>query len=183
MQMATASRGAPATVSTPLCPGRWSRSWSDARISRAGSLPTTPALPGRFRVYAKYSYCRGPSRATPCRRISPRMCCVFAVEVGRAINPLGLEAQVMCGTIDGLSTAQNLEITIEGGRVRESNLQLSASGHAGCAGCRGDHRVERARSGWCRRDGDPSAATALANALYAAIGKRIRSLPIRSLPA
>ena len=68
------SRAAPATVSTRLCPGRWWRSWSDARISRAGSLPTTPALPGRFRAYATYSCCRGPSRATRSARISPRGC-------------------------------------------------------------------------------------------------------------
>ena len=82
--------------------------------------------------------------------------CVCAVDVGRAINPLGLEAQMMGGTIDGISTARNLEITIEGGRVRESNFDgYPLLAHAGCAGCRGDHRAERARSGWCRRDGDP----------------------------
>jgi isoquinoline 1-oxidoreductase beta subunit len=38
--------------------------------------------------------------------------CVCAVDVGRPINPLGLEAQMMGGTIDGLSTALGLEITI-----------------------------------------------------------------------
>ena len=34
--------------------------------------------------------------------------CVCAVDVGRPINRLGLEAQMTGGTIDGISTARNL---------------------------------------------------------------------------
>jgi hypothetical protein len=75
--------------------------------------------------------------------------------------------------------ARNLEITIEGGRVRRVTSTLSALGPAGCAGCRGDYRAERARSGGAGEMGIPTAAPALANAPYAATGKRIRSLPIR----
>src|SRR5690606_11556631 len=47
---------------------------------------------------------------------------VCAVDVGRPINPLGIAAQMQGGTIDGLSTAMNLEISIEGGRVVQSNF-------------------------------------------------------------
>jgi isoquinoline 1-oxidoreductase beta subunit len=42
---------------------------------------------------------------------------VCAVDVGQPANPLGIEAQKEGGTIDGLSSALNLETSIEGGRV------------------------------------------------------------------
>ena len=110
--------------------------------------------------------------------------CVCAVDVGRAINPLGLEAQMMGGTIDGISTARNLEITIEGGRVRESNFDSYP-----LLGPRDAPDVEviivpseRDPAG-AGEIGLPTAAPALANALYAATSKRVRSLPIRSLQA
>ncbi len=47
---------------------------------------------------------------------------ICAIDCGQPINPLGIEAQMQGGTIDGLSTALNLEITIEGGRVVQGNF-------------------------------------------------------------
>ncbi len=47
---------------------------------------------------------------------------VCAIDVGRPINPLGIAAQMQGGTIDGLSTAMNLEISIKDGRVEQSNF-------------------------------------------------------------
>jgi xanthine dehydrogenase accessory factor len=47
---------------------------------------------------------------------------VCAVDVGRPINPLGIRAQMEGGTIDGLSTALHLEITVKEGRVVQSNF-------------------------------------------------------------
>lgn len=48
--------------------------------------------------------------------------CVCVVDVGRVVNPLGVEAQMMSGTIDGISTALNLEITVENGRIVQTNF-------------------------------------------------------------
>jgi isoquinoline 1-oxidoreductase beta subunit len=38
------------------------------------------------------------------------------------VNQLGIAAQRQGGTIDGLSTVMNLEISIDGGHVVQSNL-------------------------------------------------------------
>ncbi|HVF35877.1 MAG TPA: molybdopterin cofactor-binding domain-containing protein [Candidatus Saccharimonadia bacterium] len=106
--------------------------------------------------------------------------CVCAVDVGRPINPLGLEAQMMGGTIDGLSTALNLEITIDGGRVVQDSFAdypLLRMAHAP------DVEVvivpsERDPSG-AGEMGTPTLAPALCNAIFAATGVRIRRLPIK----
>ncbi len=105
--------------------------------------------------------------------------CVCVVDVGRPINRSGIEAQMMGGTIDGISTAQNLEIHIKGGRVVEGNFDSYPLLRLADAP---DVEVEIIDS---ERDpsgagemGIPTAAPALTNALFAATGKRIRSLPI-----
>ena len=110
--------------------------------------------------------------------------CVCAVDVGRPINPLGIEAQMMGGTIDGLSTARNLEITIEGGRVVQNNLdgypllRMRDAPDVEVIIVPSDKQPSGAGE-----IGIPTAAPALTNAIFAATGRRIRSLPIRSAPA
>lgn len=106
--------------------------------------------------------------------------CVCAVDVGRPINRAGIEAQMVGGTLDGISTAQALEVRIEGGRVVTGNFDdypLLRMGQAP------DVEVliidsERAPAG-AGEMGIPTAAPALANALFAATGKRIRRMPFR----
>jgi isoquinoline 1-oxidoreductase beta subunit len=106
--------------------------------------------------------------------------CVCAVDVGRPINPLGIEAQMMGGTIDGLSTALNLEISIAGGRVVEGNFDtypLLRSAQAP------DVEViivpsDRNPCG-AGEMGIPTLAPALANAVFAACGVRLRKLPVK----
>src|SRR6185312_8050807 len=47
---------------------------------------------------------------------------VCAIDVGRVVNPLGVEAQMMGGTIDAISTALNLAITVKEGQVQQRNF-------------------------------------------------------------
>lgn len=107
--------------------------------------------------------------------------CVCAVDVGRPINPLGLEAQMMGGTIDGLSTALNLEITIDGGRVVQDNfadyplLRMAQAPDVEVVVVPSEH--DPAGAG---EMGIPTLAPALCNAIFAACGVRIRRLPIRN---
>jgi isoquinoline 1-oxidoreductase beta subunit len=106
---------------------------------------------------------------------------VCAVDVGRPINPLGIAAQMQGGTIDGLSTAMNLEISIRDGRVEQSNFDGYPL--APMAQMPRDvevHIIESSESpAGCGEMGIPTAAPALANAIFAATGVRIRNLPMR----
>jgi len=105
--------------------------------------------------------------------------CVCAVDVGRPINRSGLEAQMMGGTIDGISTARNLEIHIEGGRVVDGNFDSYPLLRMADAP---DVEVEIVDSdkdpAGAGEMGIPTAAPALTNAIFAASGIRVRSLPI-----
>jgi len=105
--------------------------------------------------------------------------CVCAVDVGEVVNPLGVEAQMMGATIDGLSTALNLQITVKDGRIEQSNfpdyplLRMAAAPDVAV------HLVasEFPPSG-AGEMGMPTVAPALVNAIFAASGKRIRRLPV-----
>jgi isoquinoline 1-oxidoreductase beta subunit len=107
---------------------------------------------------------------------------VCAVDCGRPINPLGISAQMQGGTIDGLSTALNLEITIRDGRVEQRNFD----GYPLATMAQMPKDIEvlivdsQADPSGCGEMGIPTAAPALANAIFAACGVRLRNLPIKS---
>jgi isoquinoline 1-oxidoreductase beta subunit len=105
--------------------------------------------------------------------------CICAVDVGRVVNPLGVDAQMMGGTIDGLSTALNLEITVRDGQVQQSNFHdyplLRSAQAPDVETIIVDSTAEPSGAG---EMGLPSALPALTNAIFAATGKRIRTLPI-----
>jgi len=107
--------------------------------------------------------------------------CVCAADVGLAINPLGLEAQMMGGTIDGIGTATNAAITIQDGQVQQTNLntyRLITSAEAPDVEV---HLVDSPHPpGGAGEMGTPTAAPALANAIYAASGRRLRSTPFKA---
>jgi len=107
--------------------------------------------------------------------------CLCVADVGQVVNPAGVEAQLMGATIDGLSTAIGLEITVENGRIQQSNFDGYPLLRMPDA-----PRVETyvlpstmPPSG-AGEMGIPGAAPALANAIFAATGKRLRNLPLRN---
>lgn len=105
--------------------------------------------------------------------------CVCAVDVGQPVNPLGIEAQMMGGTIDGLSTAMNLEIRIDKGRVVTKNFPDYPLLRSAQAPDVEVHIVpSRESPSGAGEMGIPTAAPALANAIFAACGVRLRRLPL-----
>ncbi len=106
---------------------------------------------------------------------------VCAVDAGIAINPDGLIAQMESGIIYGLTAALYGDITIRRGAVAQSNFH--------------DYEILRidesppietyiinsgASLGGAGEPGTPAVAPALANAIYAASGIRIRNLPVKN---
>ena len=103
-----------------------------------------------------------------------------AIDCGFAVNPLGVRAQVEGGVNDALSTARGQAITVADGAVVQGNF--------------GTYRMMRIDGSpreidihIVKSDKDPTGvgeppvpplAPALANAIFAATGKRIRRLPI-----
>jgi isoquinoline 1-oxidoreductase beta subunit len=110
--------------------------------------------------------------------------CICVADVGRPINPRGLEAQLMGATIDGISTALRLEVTVEAGRIQQRNfpdyrlLTMAEAPDVEVHVLSGSDRP-----GGAGEMGIPTALPALANAVFAATGRRIRRLPLRELPS
>jgi isoquinoline 1-oxidoreductase beta subunit len=105
---------------------------------------------------------------------------VAAIDCGLAVNPRGVEAQLQGGTIDGLSTALNLEITVREGRVVQSNFHdYPVLRIAGAPVAFEAHILP-----WGETPAGvgeipvPPVAPALTNAIFAACGVRIRKLPL-----
>lgn len=103
---------------------------------------------------------------------------VCAIDCGLAVNPDGVCAQMESGIVYGLTAALYGEITLEQGKVTQSNFH--------------NYRILRINEmpqievhivpsegpmGGAGELGVPPIAAALANALFAATGKRMRRLP------
>jgi isoquinoline 1-oxidoreductase beta subunit len=106
---------------------------------------------------------------------------VCALDCGLVINPDTVRAQMEGGIIFGLTAALKTEITLKNGRIEQSNfhdyqmLRISESPKI---------EVHIVSSGenptGVGEPGVPPVAPALANAIFAATGKRVRRLPIRA---
>jgi len=102
-----------------------------------------------------------------------------AVDCGTIVNPDSVEAQIQGGLIFGLTAALYNEITIAKGRVQQSNFNNYRMMRINETPAIEVHLVRNGESpGGLGEPGTSIAAPALANALFAATGVRLRSLPI-----
>ncbi len=101
-----------------------------------------------------------------------------AVDVGTALDPRNIEAQVISGINFGLAAAMMGEITVKDGKVEQTNFHDYDAIRMHQAP---DIAVKILEYGDTIRGigepGTPPAAPALGNAIFAATGKRIRELP------
>ncbi len=111
----------------------------------------------------------------------PKVTKAFAVvDCGTVVNPLNADAQISGGLIMGLSAALGEAITLENGAVVQSNFTDYALIKLADAPPAVDvHFINSgAKMGGIGEPGVPPASPALANAIAAASGTRIRILPL-----
>ncbi len=102
-----------------------------------------------------------------------------AVDCGTVVNPDGVEAQIQGGLIFGLTAALYNEITIAKGRVQQSNFNNYRMMRINEAPAIEVHLLRNGEApGGIGEPGTSIAGPALANALFAATGVRLRSLPV-----
>ena len=104
-----------------------------------------------------------------------------AIDCGPVVNPAIVRAQMESGIIYGLSAALYGEITLANGAVEQSNFPDYDAVRLADAPTMTVHLVDTGSSsiGGVGEPGTPPIAPAVANAIFAATGKRLRNLPLR----
>jgi isoquinoline 1-oxidoreductase beta subunit len=103
-----------------------------------------------------------------------------AIDCGTAVNPLGIEAQVQGSIAFGLSAVLHGKLTIEAGKVGESNfhdypvLRMSEMPAVSVHVIASD-----AKMGGIGEPATAPIAPAVANAVFALTGQRLRTLPLQ----
>ncbi len=107
---------------------------------------------------------------------------VACVDCGHVVNPLTVEMQIESGVMYGLTAALFGEITIRDGRVEQSNFHDYQIARMADAPVIETHFALSGGGKWggIGEPGTPPIAPAIANAIFAATGKRIRSLPLKN---
>jgi len=104
---------------------------------------------------------------------------VVAVDCGIAVNASSIEAQIQGGLLFGLSAALYNEITLRDGAIEQSNFHDYRTLRINEAPAIEVHLVKSAEApGGLGEVGTAIAAPALANAIFAATGVRLRALPV-----
>jgi len=104
-----------------------------------------------------------------------------AADIGPIVNLSGAENQCQGSVVDAVSTAMGLKITFENGRAEQSNfhqyplVRIDKAPEVDVTFLQSEY----APTG-CGEPAFPPAAPAIANAIYAATGQRIRTLPFNS---
>ena len=104
-----------------------------------------------------------------------------AIDCGPVINPAIVRMQMESGIIYGLSAALYGEITLANGAVEQSNFPDYDAVRLADAPVMSVHLVDGGSSaiGGVGEPGTPPIAPAVANAVFAATGQRLRCLPLR----
>jgi isoquinoline 1-oxidoreductase subunit beta len=106
---------------------------------------------------------------------------VCAVDCGTIVNPDTVKAQMESGIIFGITAALLGEITIKDGRVEQGNFDDYQILRINEAPVIDVHLVKSAEvPGGVGEPGTSAVIPAVANAIFAATGKRVRKLPIDS---
>jgi isoquinoline 1-oxidoreductase beta subunit len=100
------------------------------------------------------------------------------VDCGVAVNPRTIEAQIEGGMVFGLTAAMYGRIDVKDGAAVQKNFDTYRMVRMGHLPPVTVHIMEGGEMGGIGEPGVPPIAPALANALAAATGKRIRSLPL-----
>jgi isoquinoline 1-oxidoreductase beta subunit len=110
----------------------------------------------------------------------PRVTDVWlAADPGLCVNPDGFAQQMESGVIYGLTAALYGEITIDKGRVQQTNFpDYPMIKMADCPKIHVKILESGAATGGAGEPGTPPIAAAVANGLFALTGKRARSLPL-----
>lgn len=104
---------------------------------------------------------------------------VVAVDVGPIVNMSGAVSQVQGGVIDGLSTMAAQKITMESGRIEQSNLHDYQILRIPQAPIVEAHFIQSEyRPTGLGEPALPPLAPAVANAIFAATGDRVRKMPL-----
>jgi isoquinoline 1-oxidoreductase beta subunit len=168
-----------------LAPGSNERALVEKVRDMAGWRPGVYEVDGRRRAMGVALHESFGSLVAEIAEVSvragrPRVHRVWAaIDLGRAVNPAIVKAQIVGGVNYGLSAALHEEVTIEEGRVVKGNFDaypLLAPDEAP------DVTVEIVTSdrpmGGVGEPGTPPVAPAVCNALFALTGERVRRLPL-----
>src|SRR4029077_13215193 len=104
---------------------------------------------------------------------------VCAVDCGTVVNPDTVKAQIQSAVIFGITAALRGEITLKDGRVQQSNFHDYQMLRMNEAPAIEVYIVNSAEApGGMGEAGTSAIAPAITNAIFAAMGKRIRKLPV-----
>jgi len=104
---------------------------------------------------------------------------VCAVDCGTVVNPDTVQAQIQSGIIFGATAALYGEITLKNGRVEQTNFDTYQMLRMNEAPAIEVHIVKSAEPpGGMGETGTSAIVPAIANAIFAATGKRLRKMPV-----
>ncbi len=106
---------------------------------------------------------------------------VCAVDCGTVVNPDTVQAQIQSGIIFGATAALYGQITLRNGRVEQSNFDTYQMLRMSDAPAIEVHVVKSSEPpGGMGETGTSAIMPAIANAIFAATGKRLRKMPVDS---